>query len=163
MRRVWAPKGERPRAVHRRAYKWVHVFHFVRPSTGVGHWLIMPTVNVEVMNLALESWMREVDPEGKKIYLLLVDGAGWHTSPNLIIPCNVRLHPLPSYTPELQPVESTWPLLRECVANRLFKRIDAMTRKLIARCRHLIDHPNEVKARTAWNWILQAESKAYSG
>ena len=34
VRRVWAPKGERPVARQRRAYEWVYVYGFVRPSTG---------------------------------------------------------------------------------------------------------------------------------
>jgi hypothetical protein len=35
------------------------------------------------------------------IALLILDGAGWHSSPQLILPENIMLMPLPSYAPEL--------------------------------------------------------------
>ena len=33
--------------------------------------------------------------------LLILDGAGWHSSPKLIVPENIVLLPLPPYAPEL--------------------------------------------------------------
>jgi transposase len=36
---------------------------------------------------------------------VVIDGAGWHTSHDLIVPPNVTLLRLPPYSPELNPVE----------------------------------------------------------
>jgi len=153
-------KGERPMAPHRRAYQWVYAYHFVKPASRQGHWLILPSVNVEWMGEALKNWVKEVDPDRKKLLVLLIDGAGWHKSKKLPVPENVLLYPLPSYTPELQPVESTWPLLREAVANRFFKTISSLKEKLIERCRYLFDNPDLVKGRTNWHWIAAVENLA---
>ena len=79
-RRVWAKKGVRPTAPVCPAYKWLYGFGFVRPQTGETDWLLMPTVSVEVMNLALAEFARDVNPEAKKQIVLLVDRAGFHTS-----------------------------------------------------------------------------------
>ena len=155
-------KGERPIALHKRAYKWLYVFHFVQPATGQSHWLLMPTVNTEVMSLALESWVKEVDPERKKRLVLLVDQAGWHQSKKLRVPENIVLYPLPPYTPELQPVEATWPLLREAVANRFFNTMIPFKKKIIERCRYLLDNPSVIKARTAWRWLINAQNTTHS-
>ena len=155
-------KGERPIAPHKRAYKWVYAFHFVRPSTGQSHWLLMPTVNLEVMSLALENWIKEIDPEHKKLLILMVDQAGWHQSKKLKVPDNVVLYPLPPYTPELQPMESTWTLLRESVANRFYNTMTPFKKKLIERCRYLANHPLVVKAKTAWQWLRSADPVAQS-
>jgi len=46
------------------------------------------------------------------IALLILDGAGWHSSPQLILPKNIVLMPLPSYAPELNSVENIWDYLR---------------------------------------------------
>src|SRR5208337_2984041 len=43
---------------------------------------------------------------------LILDGAGWHSSPQLILPKNIVLMPLPSYAPELNSVENLWDYLR---------------------------------------------------
>jgi transposase len=122
----------------------------------------MPTANSEVMSLALENWVKNLPQAENKILLLLVDQAGWHMSKKLRVPGNVVLYPLPPYTPELQPVEASWPLFREPLANRFFGKLDDLVESLIHRCRWLADHPELIKARTAWRWIVDAEKFAYS-
>jgi len=42
-----------------------------------------------------------------------VDGAGNHRSDDLVIPANIMLHPLPPYSPELNPQENLWDEIRE--------------------------------------------------
>ena len=46
------------------------------------------------------------------IAVLVLDGAGWHTSPRLNLPDNIVLLPLPAYSPELNPIENVWDFLR---------------------------------------------------
>ena len=38
--------------------------------------------------------------------VMVLDGAGWHKSKALKIPQNMKLLPLPPYSPELNPVEN---------------------------------------------------------
>ncbi len=52
VRRVWAPKGQRPTARVRRRDEWLDAYGFVRPRTGQTWWCLLPTVGVEAMNLA---------------------------------------------------------------------------------------------------------------
>ena len=40
--------------------------------------------------------------------MLLFDRAGWHTTPNLVMPKNITPIWLPSRAPELNPVENIW-------------------------------------------------------
>jgi transposase len=44
---------------------------------------------------------------------MVLDQAGWHDSRALSVPANVTLVPLPSYSPELNPVERVWLHLKE--------------------------------------------------
>ena len=162
IRRQWAAAGQRPEALHRRAYQWLYAFHFVRPATGAGYWLLMPEVNTGVMSVALEEWVKEINPIGDKLLVLLIDQAGWHLSEDLRIPESVVLYPLPAYTPELQPTECTWPLLREALANRLFETWDVFYECVSERCRWMTRNPTVVAARTAWQWLVQAECIAQS-
>ena len=53
------------------------------------------------------------------------------------LPANVRLHFLPPCTPELQPVEPFWALVREAVANDTFDRLADLRRVVRRRCRRL--------------------------
>ena len=72
--------------------------------------VIMPTLNTEVVNLFLEQFSREL-PAGVHA-VLIWDGAGFHTSEDVVVPSNVSLIQLPPYSPELNPVENLWHYLR---------------------------------------------------
>jgi hypothetical protein len=54
----------------------------------------MPTVSIEAMNKHLAEISQCVSVSA--IALLILDGAGWHSSPQLIVPDNIVLLPLPS-------------------------------------------------------------------
>ena len=45
--------------------------------------------------------------------ILILDGAGYHAATGLTTPDNVSLLPLPSYSPELNPMENVWEYLRK--------------------------------------------------
>jgi hypothetical protein len=114
-RRVWWLRGCRPRSCGRTRCEWLHVYAFARPRTGETFTVILPRVKVERMAEALASFATRADPDGKKVLLLVVDNAGWHTAGRLAVPANVRLHFLPPYTPELHPVEPFWALVNDNV------------------------------------------------
>ena len=79
--RVWAKRGSRPRAVRDRRYDWAYLFGAVCPARSTGAAMIMPDVNIEAMNEHLAEISRRVSVGA--IALLMLDGAGWHSSPNL--------------------------------------------------------------------------------
>jgi transposase len=108
--RVWAPKGSRPRAVRQNGREWLYVLMAVCLSTGSASALIMPEWNTAVLNLFLEQFAREL-PKGVHA-VLIWDGAGYHTSGDLVVPEDVSLIQLPPDSPELNPVEDLWHYLR---------------------------------------------------
>src|SRR3954447_20673919 len=108
--RVWAPRGSRPRAVRQNGRQWLYVLAAVCAATGSASALIMPELNVGVVNLFLEQFSRELPPGVHGV--LLWDGAGYHTGADLVVPGNVSLIQLPPYAPELNPVENLWHYLR---------------------------------------------------
>ena len=152
VRRVWAPKGRRPVAPHRIKRERLYVYGFVRPGTADTFWLLLPEVTTEWMSRALAEWARWADPDGWKRLVLVVDRAGWHTSGELEVPPQVELVELPPGTPELQPAESAWPLVREVVANRAFDGLDALTAKVVDRCRWFMEHPETIEAAVSYGW-----------
>lgn len=157
-RRTWSPKGKRPIAKQTRKYQWLYVYAFAHPLSGKSFWLIMPTVNTVLMNMGLKEFSLYMDPKNEKIIILLIDNAGWHISKGLSLPPNIRLFPLPSHTPELQPVECSWPLLREPVANAHFDNLDILEDTLSKRRQWLIQNPEILKGTVGFKWIQEIES-----
>lgn len=108
--RVWARRGSRPRGVRQTQYGYLYLLTAVCATTGHACGLISPTLNVEVLKLFLEQFSREL-PAG--VHAVLVwDGAGYHTSPKLVVPSNISVIQLVPYSPELNPVENLWHYLR---------------------------------------------------
>ncbi len=152
VRRVWAPRGQRPTAWVRRRYEWLYVYAFVRPTTGQSWWCLLPTVSTEAMSAALAAFVADEGIDADHRAVLVLDGAGWHTSAKLIVPTGIDLVALPPASPEVQPVERVWSLLDEPVANQTFADLDALEEVLITRCQTLRADRATIKAHTRFHW-----------
>ena len=85
----------------------------------------MPTVSIEAMNKHLAEISRCVSPGA--IALLILDAAGWHSSPQVVVPENIVLLPLPPYAPELNPAENIWEYLRgNALSNCVWETYEAI-------------------------------------
>ena len=61
---------------------------------------------------------------------------------------------MPPCTPELQPAEHLWPLVREALANRDFDHLVGLAAKLRRRCDWLASHPEVVKGAVGFHWAV---------
>jgi hypothetical protein len=81
--------------------------------------LFTPAIDQDIQAVFLRQ-IGESDPAAR--HLIIQDQAGFHRrgdDPRL--PANVRLVPLPPYSPELNPVERLGDLVKDAICNRLFK------------------------------------------
>lgn len=118
--RVWAAKGTRPRVVRQKQFLSTYIFGAVCPEKDKGCGLILPEVNTGMMQIHLDQISTQID-DGC-LGLILMDRASWHTTEALILPENIRLMPLPPYSPELNPMEQVWQQLRKIkLSNTCFK------------------------------------------
>jgi DDE superfamily endonuclease len=152
IRRVWMLKGHRPiiRVQHR--YEWLYVYGFAHPESGDTHWLLLPSVNVEVFTIALEQFAQAVGACPDRRIILVLDRAGWHSSQTLVVPDGIQLVFLPPYSPELQPCERLWPLSNEAIANRRFETLDELQEVQAQRCVALQNNPTCIRHATLFHW-----------
>jgi transposase len=151
-RRVWARKGVRPVAHQRPRYKWLYVYGFVQPKTGEQFYLVMPKVSTDWFNLALEEFAQHTQAGPDHAVVLVLDGAGWHTANDLVVPEGIHLVFLPPYSPQLQPAERLWPLFREALANRSFVDLPELEATVERRCEALRANPEAVRRLTEYHW-----------
>lgn len=78
IKRVWASKGQRPRAPVRRRYQRLYVSGFVRPTTGQSWWCLLPTLIRAAFTLALATLARDeaITAERRVALVLVLDQAG---------------------------------------------------------------------------------------
>lgn len=130
----------------------VHIFGAICPARGVGAAIIMPAVNTEAMNDHFEEISTQVARNTHAI--LVLDGAGWHQpGGKLLVLHNISLLPLPSYAPELNPVENIWEYLR---ANKLCGLVWNTYEEIVEACRaawqFLIDDPDRIRSIGTREW-----------
>ena len=148
LRRVWARRGQRVHAVVRPRYEWEYVYGFVQPERGTTHWLLLPTVSTVAFSAALANFAQDQGVGPTKQIVLALDGAGWHSSPQVQVPPGIHCVPLPPYSPELQPAERLWPLVNEPLANRAFATLAELDTVVGERCVYLAEHPEVVRGYT---------------
>jgi len=128
--RIWYRKGMRATALVKPGYSNFYLYAAVNPFTGEAFTLQLPMANTEMMNLYLAA-LRKAYPQ--RPLLLVLDRAGWHRSKRLEVPEGIDLEHLPSYSPELNPVEKLWQWLRrEVCRNRIFETLDDLEEALFA-------------------------------
>jgi len=117
--RRWAPRGTRPSAPSDQRTQSAYIFGAICPAEGKAAGLILPRCTTQAMALHLEEISLAIAPGHHAV--LMLDQAGWHLSPKLKVPDNITLLPLPSKSPELNPVETIWQYLRDnWLSNRVF-------------------------------------------
>ena len=109
--RRWAKRGTRPSAPRDQRTASAYIFGAICPALGKATGLVLPFCNTEAMDLHLQEIALAVQPGAHA--MLFVDQAGWHVSAKLNIPENMTLLPLPSKSPELNPVENIWQYMRD--------------------------------------------------
>jgi transposase len=149
---VWARKGQRPivRVQHR--FQWRYVLAFVHPASGRSEWQFASTINTAVLSVALAAFARAVRAGPTKQIVLVLDQAGYHTSPLLSVPEGLHLVFLPPYSPELQPAEHLWHYTDQPLINEHFPTIDALEDALADHCDRLQRQRDVIRSATLFHW-----------
>jgi transposase len=104
------------------------------------------------MELHLQEIARDVQPDAHAV--LFVDQAGWHVTAKLKVPENMTLVPLPSKSPELNPVENIWQYMRDnWLSNRIFKGYDDIVDHCCFNWNKLVDRPWLIMSIGMRQWV----------
>ena len=150
---VWYQKGVRPRGVRQQGFASAHLFGAVCPERDAGVALVLPEVSTAAMEVFLAELARAVSA-GTHVALVL-DGAGWHVSKQLVMPANLTLIPLPPYSPELNPVERVWEYLRDrWLSHRVLAGgYEAVVDAACAAWNALLAEPGRLRSLTNFPWL----------
>jgi transposase len=152
VRRIWAPKGERPIALGHHRYEWLYVWGFVEPASGATVWHISNTVCKEMFEAILADFAKSAGAGKDKRIVLQLDQAGWHGPENLALPDGIRLVFQPAHSPELQPAEHLWQFVDEPLVNTHFETIEDLDKTVGERCVALIEQRDMIRASTRFHW-----------
>jgi len=112
----------------------------------------MPTVSIEAMNQHLAEISQCVSLGA--IALLILDSAGWHGSPRLVVPDNIVLLPLPPYAPELNSTENIWEYLRSnWLSHCVWDTYEAILDACCDAWNDLLAETGRIRSLCAYPWL----------
>jgi DDE superfamily endonuclease len=133
--------------------------HVVEPGTDNAFALVLPHANTAAMQVFLHRFSETL--AGDEHAAMVLDQAGWHGSKALAVPANITLVPLPSYSPELNPVERVWLYLKErFLSHRLLADYEAIVDAACNAWNRLVAQAGRIKSLCSYPWILQVNAYA---
>lgn len=149
--RRWARRGTRPSAPHDQRTRSTYIFGAIFPKEGKAAGLVLPWCNTATMNLHLAEIAQAVAPGAHAV--LLVDQAGWHMTPKLIVPPNISIIPQPAKSPELNPQENVWQFMRDnWLSNRIFSSYADIVDHCCYAWNKLVDEPWRIMSLGIRSW-----------
>lgn len=88
--------------------------------------------------------------------VLVLDNAPSHTSKELKLPENIELLALPTYSPELNPVERWFQEFQRALSNRIFETIEALQEALTEALEPYWRDSGRLRSLTGFPWWTRA-------
>ena len=150
-RRCWGLRGVRVVKRVQQKYQWGYVYGGLEVVHGGAEFRFMPSVNLD-FNGGFLAQIAASDPEAE--HVLIEDLAGFHYQPvDARLPAHIHLLPLPPYSPELNPAEKVWDIIKDAIANRVFGTLNAIEDSLAAALRPFWEDRQRVLAVVGEGWL----------
>jgi transposase len=150
-RTCWAPAPLRPVVNLALVREYEYVFGAVCPKTWHLDYMFAPNMKTENMSIFLQQ-VSKAHPN--RFVIMVVDGASSHKGKELIILSNIALILLPPYSPELNPTERIWNVVRrDFFANRYFENLDQAIEQADFALSEIKSDRKALKSLTYWPWI----------
>jgi transposase len=145
-------KGIKPICLYHHKFESTYLFGAFSPISGDSLLLDLPSCNTDMFQIFLDELAKK-NPEEYKIIIL--DNGAFHKARKLQIPHNIGLIFLPPYSPELNPAEKIWWLLKKQINNKVFKTMEelqtAMEHSIAAKLT-----AQQIKSSTGYQFYLNA-------
>ncbi|WHP07590.1 MULTISPECIES: IS630 family transposase [Acinetobacter] len=147
--RIWHYCGQRPRLIRQQQFLCRYIFGAICPEHGTSAGLILPQVNKVTMQLHMAEISKYVS-QGKHA-VVVMDGALWHQE-SLNLP-NVSILKLPPYSPELNPMEQVWLMMKKrYLSNRCYSNIEAILDGCCQAWQGICEAVDTIKSLTQRQW-----------
>ena len=142
-------------------YQWDYLYCSLDVISGQAHFFQIPSVN-QVWDALYLKDLELTDPDA--IHVVIRDQAGFHLrdgDPRL--PARVRIIDLPPYSPELNPCEQLWDMIKDELGNRVFPMIRELRQATLPALQRFREEPARVLRLVGRAWLPdQANSMHYN-
>ena len=154
VRRCWTLSGERPVAPYQTKYEWSYLYSALEvDGKNAAEFACLAGVSLELSCLFLER-LAARDPKAE--HVVIWDGAGFHPKAGYpALPERVHVLALPPYSPELNPVEVIGDIIKDRIANTLWKNLDDLEVALGEELRPIYESAKRVKQLVSHPWLIE--------
>ena len=143
--RAWYKKGSKPSVPYDGCHLRQSIIGAVQPQTGMLEALAVPYTDTPVFQIFLDQFAARTKASNKRIVLVL-DNASWHHAAVLNWHHIVPMY-LPAYSPDLNPIERLWLVLKNRFFTNWFTRDpDALLARVCEAIKSLIESPTEISS-----------------
>ena len=159
LRRCWGLKGVRVVKPAQQKYQWGYVYGALEVVGGQTAFRFMPSVSLDFSHDFLAQ-IAATDPGAE--HVVIWDQAGFHHRPqDTRLPPGVHLLPLPPYSPELNPVERLWDVIKDFVANRVYASMVQLENALAEALRPFWSEPHRTLRLVGDGWLHTQANALY--
>lgn len=156
-RRSWSKVGERTVMANQQEYQNRYLYSAIDPITGDNFNLIGFT---DANSLSTKLFFDALKKEYKNHHLVVIwDNAPFHKKRELHTMVDLTPIFLPSYSPELNPVERFYGEIRKSTANRIFQSIDLQESIISKEVALWMSDSQRTKKLCGYSWILEQWEK----
>ena len=131
LRKMWSLIGTRVIAPVNRRFKWGYVFGAIEVEGSGSEFLYTNGLGKDMDALFIEQISASAPDE---IHVIIGDGAGFHHKEGQdnkeTLPENVRILTLPPYSPELNPIEKFWDVVKDGICSVNWKNLEELETKM---------------------------------
>jgi transposase len=153
-RRVWARRGIEVVLPVEPRYQWGYTYGALEVGGDGAEFLHTDGVSLEASRCFLEQVGRSAP---KAMHIVIEDGAGFHHSEGAAgLPANVRVLHLPPYSPELNPIERLWDIIKDRICNRVWEDLEELMAAINEVLAQYWSTPAKVRALIGDGWLLDS-------
>lgn len=148
--RMLTARGVKPVCPFQQVFKSTYLLGAYAALDGDSCMLEMPFCNALTFQLFLNE-LAQQKPEELKIMVL--DNAAFHKAKSLVIPQNIKFIFLPPYSPELNPAEKIWAILKRKFTNKIHGSLEEISQFIDREIKKLTKEM--IKSVCAYQYIFQ--------
>ena len=143
-------KGIKPICPFQQKFLNTYLYGAFSPITGDSFILDLPTCDTDNFQLFLDE-LSDFNPTEFKVVML--DNGSFHKAIRLSIPKNICLIFLPPYSPELNPAEKIWAILKKSIELKSFKTLEDLQTVLYEEIKKKLTQ-DRIKQTTGFDFLL---------
>lgn len=143
-RRVWTRRGCEVIAPVEPRYQWGYTYGALEVCGAQASFLHTDGVSQQA-TAAFYAQLSAEAPEAR--HVIIADGAGFHLpAGHPWLPDNVRVITLPPYSPELNPIEKLWDVIKDRICNRVWPEVESLRAAIDTVLKEYWEQPQKVRS-----------------